>query len=93
VKYTIVQGPASTHILCQIINEIFKDFMSKKKVFQWILYFPSQKNIVLKKNWYFFSFLENFKFSTNNLFSVEAALVCMYCGTILMSNAVLGKVD
>lgn len=49
--------------------------MSKNKVFQWILYFPSQ-NIVLNKKWYVF-FLENFKISTNNLCSVEAALVCI----------------
>jgi hypothetical protein len=33
--------------------------MSKKKVFQWILYFPSQ-NIVLKKNGIFFYKISKF---------------------------------
>ncbi len=47
--------------------------MSKNKVFQWILYFPSQKILFLKKMVFYF-FLENFKISRNNLFSVEAAL-------------------
>jgi hypothetical protein len=40
---------ASTHILCQIINQILKISCRKYKVFQWILYFLSQ-NIVLKEN-------------------------------------------